>query len=100
MNTNYSYETSMPAYKDNPNLKKTQAEELLSLIRKGANNLLQIAELSGLPESTVAGRVNDLIKEHRVKYNGKVVFRNRVRKKIEVVLKPVIEKNKNQINLF
>ena len=82
--TNYSFETSLPPYQERPSEKKRQADELMAFIRRGANNLLQLSELSGLPQSTVAGRCNDLIEENKVKYEGFTVFRDRKRKKIVV----------------
>ncbi len=68
--TNYSFATSLPAYQEKPSEKRRQADELFAFIRRGANNLLQLSELSGLPQSTVAGRCNDLIEENRIEYNG------------------------------
>ena len=82
--TNYSFSTSLPPYQERPSEKKRQADELFAFIRRGANNLLQLSELSGLPQSTVAGRCNDLIVENRIEYKGHVVFRDRKRKKIVV----------------
>lgn len=82
--TNYSFATSLPPYQERPSEKKRQADELFAFIRRGANNLLQLSELSGLPQSTVAGRCNDLIDENRIEYKGHVVFRDRKRKKIVV----------------
>lgn len=88
--SNYSYATSLPPYQEKPSEKKRQADELYLFIRRGANNLLQLSELSGLPQSTVAGRCNDLIDENRIEYNGHTIFKDRKRKKI--VVKPVVLK--------
>jgi hypothetical protein len=85
---NYSFTTSLPAYHDNALIKRRQADDLFLFIKRGANNLLQLSQLSGLPQSTVAGRCNDLIYECRIEYKGHVVYANRKRKKI-VVIKPV-----------
>lgn len=82
--SNYSYATSLEPYRDNATEKKRQADELYQFIRRGANSLLQLAELSGLPQSTVSGRVNDLIFEKRIEYKGKTIYKNRERKKIVV----------------
>lgn len=85
-NSNYSFDTSLPAYKENQaTAKRTQCDKILALIRKGADNLLQLAELSGLPQSTVAARMNDLVEEKKAKYNSKVVYKNRLRKQIELI---------------
>lgn len=78
----YSFETSLPPYQERPSEKKRQADELYAFIRRGANNLLQLSELSGLPQSTVSGRCNDLIYEKKIEYNGFTVFKDRKRKKI------------------
>lgn len=86
--TNYSFATSLPPYQERPSEKKRQADELFAFIRRGANNLLQLSELSGLPQSTCAGRCNDLIEENRIEYNGYTIFKDRKRKKI--VVKPVL----------
>lgn len=88
--SNYSFETSLKPYREKPSEKKRQADELYQFIRRGANNLLQLSELSGLPQSTVSGRCNDLIDENRIEYSGYTIFRDRKRKKI--VVKPVFSK--------
>lgn len=80
----YSFETSLPPYREAPELKRRQADELYAFIRRGANNLLQLAELSGLPQSTVSGRCNDLIEENKICYQGYTVYNDRKRKKIIV----------------
>jgi hypothetical protein len=85
---NYSFTTSLPAYQDNALIKRRQADDLFLFIKRGANNLLQLSQLSGLPQSTVAGRCNDLLSEGKIKYAGHVIFADRKRKKI-CVIKPV-----------
>jgi len=87
---NYSFETSLPPYKEAPELKKRQADELLLFIKRGANNLLQLAQLSGLPQSTVAGRCSDLRTEGKIDYSGHVIYANRKRKKI-VIKHPFVD---------
>ena len=79
---NYSYNTSLPAYHDNAINKRRQAEEILRFINKGANNLLQLSELTGLPQSTIVGRVNDLKGDSKVEYTGFTIYKDRKRKKI------------------
>lgn len=80
--TNYSYETSLLPYRDNGNEKKLQRLRILDEIVKGANNLLQISEIIGLPQSTISGRCGDLIKEGDIKYEGRVKYKDYTRKKI------------------
>jgi len=82
MQTNYSFATSLPAYHDRPSEKQIQTEKTFILIKKGVNNLLQLSEILQLPQSTIAGRVNDLIAENKVQYKGEVIYANRKRKKI------------------
>lgn len=95
--TNYSFATSLPPYHEAPNIKKRQQDELLAFIFKGANNLLQLSQLTGLPQSTVSGRANDLIEEGRVKYEGFTVYADRKRKRIVAIKKPIEGK---QVELF
>lgn len=81
--TNYSYETSLPPFLENQdNNKQAQCNKVASCIRRGANNLLQIAQQAHLPQSTIAARVNDLIHEGKAMYLGTVIFDNRKRKRI------------------
>jgi hypothetical protein len=86
--SNYSYETSLPAYKDEVLTKKRQADEILKFIVKGANNLLQLSQITGLPQSTIAGRCNDLKFEGKIMYNGFTYYQNRQRKKIVAIQQP------------
>jgi len=77
---NYSYATSLPAYKE-PG-KDIQARLVMFHVNAGANNLLQLSQIMGLPQSTVAGRVNDCIKDGKLKYEGFIEFEGRKRKRI------------------
>ena len=97
--SNYSFQTSLEPYREAPELKKRQADELFAFIRKGANNLLQLSELSGLPQSTVSGRVNDLVEENKIEYNGFTVFRDRKRKRI-VVKQPMTKGQQAELLFF
>ena len=85
--TNYSYATSLPPYQEGAIIKKRQQDELLAFIIKGANNLLQLAQLTGLPQSTVSGRISDLIEENKIEYFGFTVYADRKRKKIVAIKK-------------
>jgi ribosome-associated protein YbcJ (S4-like RNA binding protein) len=97
--TNYSFATSLEPYHEAPHLKRKQSEDILAFISKGANCLLQLAQLTGLPQSTVSGRCNDLVSEGKAKYNGFVIYENRKRKKI-VVIKKVPEGRQSELNFF
>lgn len=88
MNPNYSYETSFTPYKENQAFnKRRQQDEILGFIKKGANNLLQIAQLSKIPQAVVSARMSDLMEENRAKYEGYTIYNDRKRKKI-VAVKP------------
>ena len=78
----YSWKTSWPAYKE-PG-KEIQEAKILELIKQSADNLLHLSQLTKLPQSTVAGRVNDLIKKGLVEYSGTIIFEGRLRKKIKL----------------
>ena len=83
MKLNYSSQTSLPAYRCNHGGKLLQKEYILSSIRKwGSTCLLRISEETGVPQSSCAGRVNDLVNENKVEYSGTTVYKNRLRKKI------------------
>ncbi len=94
--TNYSFATSLPPYQDNAAIKRRQADEVLAFINKGANNLLQLSQLTGLPQSTIAGRCNDLIEEGKIMYSGHTVYADRKRKKI-VAVKRIIEGKQSEL---
>ena len=88
MNPNYSYATSLPAYKENQTFnKRRQCDKILLFIKRGADNLLQLSELSGIPQAVVSARMSDLIEENKAKYEGHVIYDNRKRKRI-VFVKP------------
>lgn len=82
VNNNYSHATSLPAYEDNQGEKLSQLEGVISMVNNGSRSLKELANDSGLPQSTIAGRVNDAIRLGRLKYEGFVIFENRKRKKI------------------
>jgi hypothetical protein len=46
--------------------------------------------VTGLPQSTVSGRVNDLKTEGKIDYPGYVVYKDRKRKRI-IAIKPEIK---------
>lgn len=88
MSTNYSFETSLPAYKENKvGAKERQCEKVLSSIRNGCNNLLQISEETGILQAIVSARCTDLIKENKIQYLDFVTYKDRKRKKIELIVK-------------
>lgn len=84
--TNYSYETSLPAYKSNTEGKVTQAEKILATVKQLKQTCLkQLSDVLGIDQSTVSGRIGDLIEEGRVKYADKenyITYGGRLRKKI------------------
>ena len=85
---NYSFDTSYEPYLENKAFnKRTQCDEVMAFIKKGANNLLQIAQGMKIPQAVISARVNDLIDEGRAKYEGFTIYANRKRKKIVAVVK-------------
>lgn len=97
MNQNYSYATSLPDYKENKAFnKRRQCDEVLAFIKKGANNLLQLSELTKIPQAVVSARMSDLMEENKAKYEGFTIYNNRQRKKIV----PVKPEPINQPELF
>ena len=82
MKTNYSVETSLPAYYSKKNDKDIQKARILKLIPHIGTCLKELEEKTGLPQSTVAARINDLIKENKVHYFGKYCYKNMYRKRI------------------
>ena len=84
--TNYSYGTSLPAYHDKTH-KEFQRKMILGLlVRLGGRSFIkELALETGLPDSTIAGRVNDLIKEGSVYYGATEKWKDRRRKQILLV---------------
>lgn len=82
MNPSYSYQTSLPSYLEAPQSKQIQMQRIVALVALGASSLKELANKTGLPQSTVAGRTNDAIKAGAIKYDGFVIFENRKRKRI------------------
>ncbi len=101
--TNYSFPTSLPAYEDNAAIKKRQADNILYLIINGNDNLLKLSELIGLEQGRISARVNDLINENKVKYDGFVYYAGndgklRKRKKIVAVKRIIAGKQSELFN--
>lgn len=87
-NSGYSYKTSLPAQALNTaTSKQRQCQQVLTAILKGANNLLQISQMTGIVQSTVSARVNDLIEDGKVKYEGFVYYQGMKRKRICIIIK-------------
>lgn len=85
----YSWDTSYPALKENPVGKALQAEKVYQVIKRlGETCLIQISEQIDMPQSSVAGRVNNLIDAGRVRYcdsDNYIFYKNRLRKKIVAI---------------
>ena len=88
--SNYSIETSLPAYHSHQDDKQKQADMIYQLIKSGIDNLLRLSEITGLEQGRISARVSDLIADNKVKYDGKVIYKNFTRKRICLVTKPVI----------
>lgn len=82
-NSNYSFDTSLPAYKGNQLGKDRQKDQLLKIFNElgGRATLKQVADKIGLPQSTVSGRINDLIGDKELMDTGeKVSYAGMIRK--------------------
>ena len=84
----YSHATSGVAYRSNPEKKLACKERLFLIIQRlKSTTLLELHEITGLPQSSVSGRIADLIQEGRVKYSSRqdyVFYKGQLRKKILV----------------
>lgn len=99
--TNYSFETSHPAYTENPVGKQVQQERIFAIVKSRDPNgitLKELEELTGLPQSTVAGRVNDCIEAKQIMYSGTVQYKDRKRKKIVLYVEP--EKTQSELDFL
>lgn len=95
--SNYSYKTSLPAYLANAAGKDMQAKLILYVVKKymkkkatlkGIQDRLRIIFNIKLPQSTISGRVNDLVHSNKLAYFGEqVVYKEYLRKVYEVVSK-------------
>lgn len=85
--TNYSFSTSLSPYIElqTSGQAQIQADLILGFIKSGACTIKELSEKTGLPSSTVSGRLSDLIKANKVSYSGHVTYRERLRKKIIVI---------------
>ena len=86
--SNYSHQTSHPAYQDNQQEKELQRGQILAAMKTlgGSACLKQLEQLLGLPQSTISGRMSDLRRERKVFDSGNmIVFENRQRKLFSVV---------------
>jgi hypothetical protein len=87
---NYSFDTSLPAYHSHTDDKQRQADMIYQLIKSGVDNLLRLSEITGLEQGRCSARINDLIADNKVKYDGKVIYKNFTRKRICLNKPPVI----------
>jgi hypothetical protein len=83
--SNYSFETSLPAYQSNREERQKTKELMFQKILCGHNTLKHLEEATGEYPNIVSARVNDLIKEHRVKYEGFTHYKGMKRKQIVVI---------------
>lgn len=82
MSKAYSHTTSLPAYLENQTGKQQQKERIMNIIPTDGTCLKELEELTGLPQSTIAGRINDLKDEKKVMYWGFTTYAGRMRKRI------------------
>lgn len=87
----YSRKTSLPAYKENPDLKESQKKQVLQLMKRlgGVACLKQLQQEMKIPQSSISGRIGDLRQEGKVyDTNELVIFDGRKRKLFGVAKKP------------
>lgn len=87
---NYSFDTSLPAYHSHQDDKQRQSDVIYQLIKSGVDNLLRLSEITGLEQGRCSARINDLIADNKVKYEGKVIYKNFTRKRICLIKAPVM----------
>ncbi len=80
--TNYPYQTSLLPYLEE---RIGQVNTIYHFIQTGCNCLLILSDVTGLPQSTVSGRVNDLISSGKVCYSGIVNYKNKNRNRKKIV---------------
>lgn len=88
-NTNYSYDTSLPAYHSNANEKQRQRDYILSLVTEDGitgkeleYNLKKVYGMT-IPQSTIFGRIKELKDDRKVMYaSDKKFYSGKLRKKI------------------
>lgn len=88
--SNYSYETSLPAYQEDQQGKDAQAKRILAIMKSlgGKCTIKQIEELIHLPQSTVSGRMKDLREAECVVDTGELtVYAGRKRKLFAIIEK-------------
>lgn len=86
--TKFSVATSLPAYREHSSVKAIQEARIIGLVSQGFDSLLDISEITGLPQSTVSGRANDAIKHGKLRYCGYVIYKNRKRKRLVMAPAP------------
>jgi predicted transcriptional regulator len=99
MKTNYSLETSLPAYHSDQNEKVLQENKVLKQIEALKHNacIKIIARNLQLPDAIVSARINDLITKGKVEYSEKKFKIEGYMRKIPQLKKIIIE---NQTELF
>ena len=87
--SNYSFETSLPAYNANPNEKQRQRHLVKQQIKLLGDNacIKLIARNLNLPDATISARINDLKSDGEVEYYGKFKIEGMMRKKVRLVKK-------------
>jgi len=99
MSSNYSFKTSLPAY-DKGSAERLRQKAIvkaqIKLLRENACIRL-IAANTGIPDSTVSGRIDELKKSGEVEYYTKGKVSGRVRKLLRVI-EPI--QTESQTKLF
>lgn len=84
--TNYSRETSLPAYREDATGKQAKKDLILQEMNRlgGVACLKQIEQFMHLPQSTCSGRMNDLMHDNKIEHDGFVTYEGRLRKRFVV----------------
>lgn len=85
--TDYSYETSLPAHREDESGKQAQKDRILEEMKRLKDGvcLKQIEQFMHLPQSTCSGRMNDLKKDGKIKHDGFMEYEGRLRKKFIII---------------
>lgn len=84
--TNYSWETSKPAFDDVTPGRISNEEKIYAVVKRLKQTCLkEIANITGIEQGTVSARINTLIEKGKVIYGDKenyIEYKGRLRKKV------------------
>jgi len=100
--TNYSYDTSLPAYNKNSSERLRQEAKVENQIKLLKHNacIKLIAQNLNLPDATISARINDLIDKGKAEYYGKGKIDGMKRKLVRLIQPIQVEEQTHQITMF